>query len=112
MPTEQPEAELARLKKEQEKARKDEIFGGLSVSERQEYDARHRRIKALQASVIELSDVGDARQQFAWAQTSETDTHQREAHQSYRSGEQDSSEAYTDSKAESREVKRRKADTE
>ena len=104
--SETPEVELARLKKEQLKARNDEIFIGTSAPERQQYDVRAKRIQVL------LSNIADKKQRTAWGQTSETDTPQEESRQSYRSREENSSQAYTDSKAHSREVKRKKADTE
>jgi len=38
------QSELTRLRKQQAKARQDEVFGGLSRAERAEYDARADRI--------------------------------------------------------------------
>ena len=112
MPIAKPEVELARLKKEQEKARQSAIFLGLSVFERHEYDGRAKRIRELQSSIPAVADIGDEKQQKAWAQTTETDTPQEDARQPYRDREENSSQAYTDSKADSREVKRKKVDTE
>lgn len=43
-----PVAELARLLKEQNRAREAEVFGGLSDAERDEYNRRAKRILELQ----------------------------------------------------------------
>jgi hypothetical protein len=40
MAQERPESELARLRKEQDQTRHDEVFGGLSLAERTEYKGR------------------------------------------------------------------------
>jgi hypothetical protein len=41
------EEELARLRKKQRKTRHDEVFGGLSREEREEYDGNELRIREL-----------------------------------------------------------------
>jgi hypothetical protein len=46
---ETPQFELARLRKEQNKARQDEVFGGLTPAERTEYDERKKRINELES---------------------------------------------------------------
>ena len=52
---ENPKAELARLRTEQDKTRQDEVFGGLSHAERAAYDSREERIHDLE---IECSNNG------------------------------------------------------
>jgi hypothetical protein len=99
-------SELAHLRKVQSDARWCEIFGGLSKEERLEYDQRRKRISVLQAAV-NASAVADrashsaktaaADQRREWNKTSETDTHQVEARQSYRNREMDSANAFSDS---------------
>jgi len=111
MPIETPVEELARLKQEQDKARSNRVFLGWSALESQQYDARAKRIGELILSTA-ATNIGDERQQNAWAQTSETDTPQEHARQPYSSREENSSQAYSDSQADSREVKRKKPDTE
>jgi|SRR5690349_899472 len=46
---ETPQKELIRLRKEQGKARRDEVFGGFSPVERAAYDARNNRIQQLES---------------------------------------------------------------
>lgn len=48
MVEEKPQAELIRLRKEQNKARRDEVFGGLSPAELAEYDGKAERIHELE----------------------------------------------------------------
>jgi len=48
MKSETAEAELARLRKEQSKARQDEIFGGLSSEEWSAYEHKEKRIRELE----------------------------------------------------------------
>lgn len=45
---ESPQAELFRLTREQIQSRLDEVFGGLSPSERNEYDGKTKRINELE----------------------------------------------------------------
>jgi hypothetical protein len=96
---ENPESELARLLQEQRKARQDEIFGGFSQAERAEYNRKAGRINVLEreiqasASVEEKRPSAKAEQKRQWNKTSETDTHQNEAHQPYRGREKDSSDS-------------------
>lgn len=47
MQSETPEEELGRLRKIQRKTRHDEVFGGLSREEREEYDGNEIRIREL-----------------------------------------------------------------
>ena len=96
MAKEKAEAEWNRLCTEQEKTRRDEVFGGLSAAERTEYSRKSDRIRELE-SIIQASAVAEknarsekAEQQLQWNRESETDTPQGEAHQPYRSREQDS----------------------
>ena len=62
MAKEKPESELKRLRVEQKKAQQDEVFGGLSLSERKEYDRRTKRINQLE---IEIQASAVAKQKFA-----------------------------------------------
>jgi hypothetical protein len=94
------QSELARLRIQQSKARGDEVFGGFSKTEKREYDARATRIHDLETQLHVAPDAfvrGAANQRRQWNKTSETDTPQSAAHQSYRSREQDSSEAFAES---------------
>ncbi len=45
------QSELARLRKQQARARHDEIFGGFSRAERAEYDARANRIHEVETEL-------------------------------------------------------------
>jgi hypothetical protein len=93
------QSELTRLRKQQAKARQDEIFGGFSRAERAEYDARANRIHDVETE-LELhtkpaergSSFGmtAAGQRREWDKKSETDIPQSKAHQPYRSREKDS----------------------
>jgi hypothetical protein len=111
MPHESFQAELARLLKEQDKTRQDEVFGGLSSAERAEYDGKTRRINQLAieltASAVakKSSQSVKAEQRRQWSKKSETDTPQVEAHQPYRSREKDSTDNFTDSRRHRRKVK-------
>jgi hypothetical protein len=55
MHVETPQIELKRLQTEQTKARQDEVFGGLSPTERSAYDKRQSRIDQLEH---DLDDTG------------------------------------------------------
>jgi hypothetical protein len=50
--TEQPESELKRLRKEQNRARHDEVFGGLSPAEQAAYDGKAARIRQLESDFM------------------------------------------------------------
>jgi protein subunit release factor B len=98
MRNETPFSELIRLRKEQTKAREDEVFVGLSPAERSQYDQRTKRINELatelrMTAISEKSSERSAEeeQKSRWNQRSETDTPQSEAHQPYRSREENSS---------------------
>jgi hypothetical protein len=52
------QSELTRLRKDQNKARQDEVFGGLSPAERAEYSGKEERIHKLE-SEIQASAVAD-----------------------------------------------------
>jgi hypothetical protein len=45
------QSELARLQREQQRARQDEVFGGLSATERAAYNTRQDRIHELEHPV-------------------------------------------------------------
>jgi hypothetical protein len=95
MERESPETEVLRLLKEQNKARQDEVFGGLSTAERADYNRKAARILELETCLGEnifrsRSAEAKARQSDGWDQTSETDTPQSRARQPYRDREKDS----------------------
>ena len=96
MALEKPESELKRLRTEQTKSRKDEVFGGFSPEERIEYEAKSERIHKLESEIQAGAGAEQnarsikAEQQFQWNKESETDTPQAEANQPYRSREKDS----------------------
>jgi hypothetical protein len=48
MAEEKPQSELTRLRQEQNKARRDEVFGGLSAAEQAEYNGKADRIRELE----------------------------------------------------------------
>ena len=48
---EKPQSELTRLRKEQNKARHDEVFGGLSSAELAEYNGKADRIHELESKI-------------------------------------------------------------
>ena len=58
------QSELTRLRKEQNKARQNEVFGGLSPAERAEYNGKAERIHDLE-SEIQASAVAGKRLEFA-----------------------------------------------
>jgi hypothetical protein len=99
------QSELTRLRKQQAKARQDEVFGGLSRAERAEYDARANRIHDVETE-LELhtgpaepgssSDRLAAAQRREWEKESAIDTPQSESHQPYRSQERDSANVFAD----------------
>jgi hypothetical protein len=108
MPHESSQTELARLLTEQETARRDEVFGGLSPAERAEYARKAKRINDLEielrtSTVVKKSFPSvRAEQSRQWDRTSETDTPQAEAHQPYRSRETGSTDANTESSGSNR----------
>jgi hypothetical protein len=53
MMTEVPQLELERLRKQQAKARADEVFGGFTTAERAVYDRRQFRIRKLEHDLSE-----------------------------------------------------------
>lgn len=103
MAKEKPESELTRLRVEQEKTRRDEVFGGLSPAERTEYEKKADRIRTLE-SQIQASAVAKKSSQNATATRrrqckikSETDSPQGEVRQPYGSREKGSTDASRDS---------------
>jgi hypothetical protein len=95
---ESPHSELTQLLKAQRKARENEIYGGLSKQERDEYNERAERIHELDTQLQLIADTeGDvAEQKREWNKESETDTPRSEARQPYGSREEDSTNAFTD----------------
>ncbi|MBZ5688223.1 MAG: hypothetical protein LAP86_24670 [Acidobacteriia bacterium] len=61
-----PQLELEHLRKQQAKARADEVFGGLSVAERAAYDVRQNRILELEHDLSELSEEPELSVDFSW----------------------------------------------
>src|SRR6516164_1683405 len=95
MAKETPSSELKRLRNEQDKTRRDEVFGGLSQKEWAEYYVKSDRIHQLEseirasAAADEISKSARANQRIEWNKRAETDTPQVEARQPYRSRERD-----------------------
>jgi hypothetical protein len=100
MNRETPRAEVLRLIKELRKTRQDEIFGGLSLSERADYDKKANRISELELLFLSFFSEPDSNNSAAWDKMSETDSPQSLARQPYRSREKDShdSQAQSDSR--------------
>jgi hypothetical protein len=96
---ENPKSELARLRKQQRQAQQDEVYGGFSQSERVEYGRRAQRIHELgvQLQTLVFSEQAATKQRREWNKKSETDTPQSEGRQPYRTREEDSPNAFTDS---------------
>ena len=80
---ESPQAELARLGKEQTKARQDEVFGGLSPAERAEYDGNAKRINELEIALT--ASLGAKKSSQSAKAESQMDIPQAEAHPPCRS---------------------------
>jgi hypothetical protein len=101
MDRETPRAEVLRLVKELRKARQDEIFGGLSLSERADYDRKANRISELEVLLettsLSLFSEPDPENSGAWNKMSETDTPQFLARQPYRDRERVSRESQAES---------------
>jgi hypothetical protein len=57
MTSKAPQLELERLRNKQEKARADEVFGGLSLAERAAYDRRQHRIRELERDLSEPEEL-------------------------------------------------------
>jgi hypothetical protein len=89
-------SELLRLFEEQSNALENEVFGGMSLLERKEYDRRTKRINELEIECAaneaakKSSQSAKAEQKRQWSKQSETDTPQAEAHQPCRNREKDS----------------------
>jgi hypothetical protein len=75
------QSELTRLRKQQAKARQDEVFGGLSRAERAEYDARANRIHDVETE-LELhtrpAEPGSSSDRLAAAQRREWEKSQQQ----------------------------------
>jgi hypothetical protein len=86
MAQEDPESEVARLREEQSKTRRNEVYGGLSRAERAEYNRQAERIHVLERTIQaravaeKSSQSAKAEQRRQWKEESETDTPQAEAH--------------------------------
>ncbi|MGA9799715.1 MAG: hypothetical protein WBQ68_11950 [Terriglobales bacterium] len=92
------EQERARLLEQQSKARRDEVFGGFTQSERAAYDARSNSIHELEKTILEARqrEAAAADQRREWNKQSEVDTPQGDARQPYRTRERESSKAFND----------------
>jgi hypothetical protein len=103
VPLESSEVELNRLRVEQRKAREDEVFGGLTLSERIAFNARAKRINELEIDLATIAfakksvQSANANQRDQWNKEAETDTPQGEAHQPYRTRENESANPFQDS---------------
>jgi hypothetical protein len=104
MAREKPEFELKRLRTELYKTLQEEVFGGLTLTEREEYNRKSGRIHELeteiQASAVAEKSSASAKteQQLQWNKEPETDTPQGQAHLPYRSREKDVTGGSTDSR--------------
>ncbi len=99
MPKEKADSEVKRLRKEQEKTRRDEVFGGLTNAERSEYERKSDRIHELESKIsVKSAASAKAEQKLQWNRDSETDTPQGEAHQPYHSREKYSTDSSTESR--------------
>jgi hypothetical protein len=58
---ESEKTEIVRLRREQSKTRQDEVFGGLSVTERDLYERRRERIGELERGLSEMDSEIDTR---------------------------------------------------
>jgi hypothetical protein len=56
---ESEKTEIVRLRGEQSKTRQDEVFGGLSATERDLYERRRERIRELESRLSERDSVMD-----------------------------------------------------
>ncbi len=103
MDRETPRAEVLRLLKELRKTRQDEIFGGLSLSERADYDKKANRISELEllleSASLSLFSEPDLDLGGAWDKMSETDTPQSLARQPYRDREKNSRDSQAESES-------------
>ena len=100
MEHETPQAEVMRLLREQNQMRQDEVFGGLSLLERADYNRKNLRINELeielQAEAIAhgatTEDIVSGKHRtIHWKKKPETDAPQDDARQPYRSREISSS---------------------
>jgi hypothetical protein len=66
MMREAPQLELELFRKQQAKARADEVFGGLSPAERGAYDRRRDRIVELEHDLSELSGEPQGNLELSW----------------------------------------------
>lgn len=91
------QSEIARLRAQQDNAKQDEIFSGLSSEERAAYDARAERIRELDVKLDEISiaEQASAAQRHEWNKLAETDSPQEGQRQPYRDRERDSIRAFT-----------------
>ncbi|MGB8581748.1 MAG: hypothetical protein WCD47_13065 [Candidatus Sulfotelmatobacter sp.] len=117
MDRETPRAEVLRLLKELRKTRHDEIFGGLSLSERADYDKKSNRISELEllleTTSLSLFSGPDPDNSRAWDKMSETDAPQFLARQPYRDWEKDSRDSQAESESpENPATKRANTDDE
>jgi hypothetical protein len=66
MMTEAPQLELEHLRKQQAQVRADEVFGGLSPTERTAYDRRRDRILELEHDLSEQGEEPELTLDFSW----------------------------------------------
>lgn len=112
MATQDPKHELKSLRAEQDKTRRNEIFGGLSPTERADYYRESDRIHELKNQIHANSaattslESAKAEKRRSWNKQSETDTPLGEAHQPYRSREEGSTGGVANSSKQRTKVKR------
>jgi hypothetical protein len=113
MEDQNPHSELIRLRRQQHRTLQNEVYGGLSTAERTEYNRRAKRIHELDAQ-LQLTAPADgdaAEERREWKKKPETDTPQNEARQPYRTREEDSTNAFTDSLKEGRTKQKHNPET-
>jgi hypothetical protein len=117
MKRETPRAEVLRLLRELRQIRHNEIFGGLSGSERAEYDRKVSRISELElrsgTAYLSLFSEDDLNNKSGWEKNWETDSPQTLTRQPHRHREKEShdSQAEKDS-PENPDLKRAITDDE
>ncbi len=65
MTSKAPQTELERLRTQQAQVRADEVFGGLSLTERTAYDRRRDRIIELERDLSEISEEPERKLGFS-----------------------------------------------
>jgi hypothetical protein len=103
MDRETPQVEVLRLLRELHKILQDEIFGGLSLAERADYDRKANRISELEL-LLETTSLSffsepNSNNSGAWDKISETGTPRSLARRPYRDREKDSRDPQAESES-------------